>query len=49
MVPILVAMTLIGCVGVQALTRREKRTPLVGEREIRRAPWALTEEVSLKY
>lgn len=48
MVPILIMMTVVGCIGIKALTQRERQTHIAEEKEIRRSPWELTEEAFLK-
>lgn len=48
MVPIFVALTIIGCFGAKALAARGRQTHIAEERKIRRATWVLTEEAFLK-
>lgn len=48
MVPILVMMTVVGCIGIKALTPRGRKTHIAEKRNIRRNPWGLTEEAFLK-
>ena len=48
MVPIFVALTIIGCIGVKVLAERGKQTHIAEERKIRRGTWVLTEEAFLK-
>lgn len=48
MVPILVMLTVVGSIGIKALTQRGRQTHIVEEKVIRRIPWELTEEAFLK-
>jgi len=48
MVPIFVALTIIGCIGVKVLGERGRQTHIAEERKMRRATWVLTEEAFLK-
>jgi hypothetical protein len=44
MVPILIILTFIACVGVKSLAQRVRRTFAVEERKVRRGQWILAEE-----
>lgn len=48
MVPIFVALTIIGCIGAKLLAERGRHTHIAEERKMRRATWVLTEEAFLK-
>ncbi len=48
MVPILVILTVVGCVGIKSLTERIRRTHSAEELSMRRVKWGLTEEAFLK-
>jgi hypothetical protein len=47
MVPILVILTVIACIGIRSLAQRI-RTHAAEERKVRRSPWILTEEAFSK-
>ncbi len=48
MVPIVVVLTFIGCMGIKALTQRGRQTYITEEKEAKRIPWESTEEAFLK-
>jgi hypothetical protein len=48
MVPILVILTIIGCIGIKSLIQRVRRTHTAGVISMRRVKWGLTEEAFLK-
>lgn len=48
MVPILVILTMVTCIGIRSLARRVTRTRTTEERKMRRTKWELTEEAFLK-
>jgi hypothetical protein len=48
MVPILVILTVVGCIGIKSLSQRIRRTHSGEELSMRRVKWGLTEEVFLK-
>jgi hypothetical protein len=48
MVPILVILTIIGCIGIKSLTQRVGGTPNAEVISMRRVKWGLTEEAFLK-
>jgi hypothetical protein len=48
MVPILVILTIIGCIGIKSLTQRVRRTHTAEGISMRRIKWGLTEEAFLK-
>jgi hypothetical protein len=48
MVPILVVLTIIGCIGIKSLTQRVRRTHTAKVISMRRGKWGLTEEAFLK-
>jgi hypothetical protein len=48
MVPILVILTIIGCIGIKSLTQRVRRTHTAEVISMRRGKWGLTEEAFLK-
>ena len=48
MVPILVILTIVGCIGIKSLTQRVRRTHSAEEMSMRRVKWGLTEEAFLK-
>jgi hypothetical protein len=48
MVPILVILTIIGCIGIKSLAQRVRRTHSAEEMSMRRVKWGLTEEAFLK-
>ncbi len=48
MVPILVILTVIACIGIRLLFHRVRRIFAGEERKMRRSPWILTEEAFSK-
>jgi Tfp pilus assembly protein PilE len=48
MVPILVILTIIGCIVIKSLTQRVRRTHNAEVISMRRVKWGLTEEAFLK-
>jgi len=48
MVPILVILTIIGCIGIKSLTQRVRRTHTAEVISMRRRKWGLAEEAFLK-
>ncbi len=48
MVPILVILTVVTCIGIKSLNQRARRTHTAEERKTRRVKWGLTEEAFLK-
>lgn len=49
MVPILVILTVVSCIGIKSIAQRIKRIHIAEERKIRRVKWGWTEEAFLKY
>jgi len=48
MVPILVILTVVACMGIKSLAQRVRRIHAAEERKVRRSQWILTEEAFLK-
>lgn len=48
MVPILVILTVVSCIGVKSFAERIKRAHSAEEISMRRVKWGLTEEAFLK-
>jgi hypothetical protein len=48
MVPILVILTIVGCIGIKSLTQRVRRTHTAEVISMRRGKWGLAEEAFLK-
>ena len=48
MVPILVILTVIACIGIRSLAQRVRRIFASEERKMRRGQWILTEEAFSK-
>jgi len=48
MVPILVILTIIGCIGIKSLAQRVRRIHTAGVISMGRGKWRLTEEAFLK-
>ena len=48
MVPILVILTVIACMGIRSLVQRVLGTHAAEERKVRRGQWILTEEAFSK-
>jgi len=48
MVPVLVILTIIGCIGIKSLIQRVRRTHTAEVISMRRVKWGLTEEAFLK-
>jgi hypothetical protein len=48
MVPIFVILTVVGCIGIKALTQRVGGTHSAEEISMRRVKWGWTEEAFLK-
>jgi hypothetical protein len=44
MVPVLVILTIIGCIGIKSLTQRVRGTHTTEVISMRRVKWGLTEE-----
>jgi hypothetical protein len=48
MVPILVILTVMACIGIKSLAQRVRRIFASEERRMRRSQWRLTEEAFLR-
>jgi hypothetical protein len=48
MAPIFALLTVMACVGIKSLAKRNRQTHTAEERRIRRVRWGLTEEAFLK-
>jgi hypothetical protein len=48
MTALLVLLTVMTCVGIKSLAKRNRQTHTAEERRVRRVRWGLTEEAFLK-